>query len=268
MSTTIRSGSVRDVELTVANESIRADLVVPDDAQLLVVMAYPTAFGRHEPLHTHVAGLFNEQGIATMLCDLLTAEEEVVGELTGEFRRDVALLSTRLIACLDWIGTQPELRHLPIGLMGVATAAAAALQSAAHRTNAVRAVVVRGGRLDLAWWALGRVSAPCLLVAGEHDTALRDVYRSYLPYFASVDKEIALVSRTATPFPEQRAIEEFAALAASWFRRHLGLAQTVRSSSAGWPARPRPASNSYLQWWEFSRGPRRESLRRDPTSNV
>ncbi|HEU4994562.1 MAG TPA: dienelactone hydrolase family protein [Gemmatimonadaceae bacterium] len=221
MSTTIRSDAAREVVLEVAGEDIHADLVIPDDAHVLVVMAYPTAFGRHEAPHTHVARLFNQQGFATLLCDLLTSEEEMLGELTGEFRRDVPLLTTRLSAILDWCEAQPELRHLPVGLVGIGTAAAVALQCAAHRAKIVRAVVVRGGRLDLAWWALGRVHAPTLLVAGEHDTALREVYRAYVPYIGSQLKEVAIVPQACSPFAEQHMLDEFAELAAGWFTRHL-----------------------------------------------
>lgn len=70
------------------------------------------------------------------------------------------------------MGSQASLRDLRIGLFGASTGAAAALIAAAHRPEAVGAVVSRRGRPDLAGDALARVRAPTLLIVGGQDTTV------------------------------------------------------------------------------------------------
>ncbi|HEU4993339.1 MAG TPA: hypothetical protein VFT29_00885 [Gemmatimonadaceae bacterium] len=232
MSTMTRTDSARNVMLMVAGARIDADLVVPDEAIGLVVMAYPTAGSRRNSTHRRVAEILNEEGLATVVCDLLTDDEALLDDLRGEFRRDVPLLETRLAAIIGWCEKQPDLRDLAIGLLGVGTAAAAAIRCAARRSTSIHAVVVRGGRLDLAWHALGHLHAPVLLIAGEHDTALRDVYRLYLPYIGAFNKDVAIVPGAGGLFSEPRALDAFAERAAGWFTEHLDR----RDLPAGWTA--------------------------------
>lgn len=232
MATLARTQTSRPVTLFIRGAEIHAELTVPEDARGLIVFANPCGSSRANPKHQHVAGVLNDAGLATLFCDLLTSEEELLSNMTGEFRHDVALLSLRLTVITDWCRGLPTLAALPIGYLGVGAGAATAFMSAAQRSHLVRAIVVRGGRLDLAWTSLKQVQAPVLLVAGEHDEALRDAYTVCLPHIGATDKEVVIVPRAGQMFCEPTALDQFAEHAARWFAKHLPLEEEELAWSA------------------------------------
>ena len=130
----------------------------------MVIFAHGSGSGRFSPRNRYVAEAFNQKGLATLLFDLLTAEEEVLDEQTLELRFNIPLLAERLIATTDWVIKRPEYKHFKIGYFGASTGAAAALIAAAKRPDIIQAVVSRGGRPDLAGNALSLVKAPTLLL--------------------------------------------------------------------------------------------------------
>lgn len=198
----------------VAGEA-EAALVVPGGARGLVVFAHGSGSSRFSPRNRYVAGVLEEAGLATLLVDLLTAEEELVDLRTRELRFDIELLAERVAGAVAW--ARPL--ELPIGLFGASTGAAAALVAAARGPDAVRAVVSRGGRPDLAGPALAEVRAPVLLVVGGRDELVLDLNRraqAVLPH-----AELELVPRATHLFEERGALERVADLASTWFRRHL-----------------------------------------------
>lgn len=223
MSTTVRNVRSRPVTVFIRGAEIHAELTVPDDAQGLVILALPCGGSRTNPRHQHVACVLNDAGFATLFCDLLSPEEQLLSDITGEFRYDVQLLSQRLTGVTDWCASQPEIRDLPVGYLGVGAGAAASFLSAAQRPHVARAIVVRGGRLDLAWSSLGRVRAPVLLVAGEHDDALRAAYEVYLPSIAAPEKRVLVVPRAGPLFCEATTLDQFAEHAARWFTDYVPL---------------------------------------------
>jgi putative phosphoribosyl transferase len=156
--------------------------------------------------------------LATLLLDLLTAEEETAERAGGRLRFDVQLLAGRLAAALDWLATQRRTAALPVGLFGASTGAGAALLVAADRPTAVAAVVSRGGRPDLAGAVLGRVRAPTLLVVGGRDRSVLALNRAALEGLAGPAGGRAGASHL---FPEPGALERVAELAAAWFLAHL-----------------------------------------------
>jgi predicted O-methyltransferase YrrM len=143
------------------------------------VQFFNNYFG-HSPRNRYVARALHEAGLATLLLDLLTAEEEEVDAITAHLRFDIDLLARRLIAAADWLGGNSETANLGIGCFGASTGAAAALIAAAERPTAVGAVVSRGGRPDLAGPALRRVQAPTLLIVGGNDDPVIDLNRQAL----------------------------------------------------------------------------------------
>src|SRR5204863_4699273 len=172
----LRSRSTRDVTTIIPRSKACAQLTLPPDAKAAIILAYPTGNSRKHPKQQHIVERFNEAGLATLYCDLLTVEEEILSAITGEFRHDVQLLSVRLVAVTDWCHANLMLRGLPIGYLGAGAGAAAAFNAAAKRPELVKAIVTRGGRLDLAWTSLAKVTAPVLLIAGEHDAERRKSY--------------------------------------------------------------------------------------------
>ncbi|WP_034594048.1 dienelactone hydrolase family protein [Hamadaea tsunoensis] len=203
-----------------AGAALDGDLDRPDGATGIVLFAHGSGSSRHSARNRAVAAELRRHRLATLLVDLLTAEEEVVDARTRELRFDIDLLADRLIGIVDWLGGQPETAALPVGLFGASTGAAAALVAAAERPLAVRAVVSRGGRPDLAGPAVARVAAPTLLLVGERDPEvlrLNEAAREALRC-----RTLLRVIPTATHlFEEPGTLEQVAALAAEWFGEQL-----------------------------------------------
>jgi len=198
---------------------LHADLVVPDSPAGIVVFAHGSGSSRFSPRNRAVAGTLNEGGLATLLLDLLSLDEQRIDDLTGHLRFDIGLLADRVAGAIDWVGGEERTRGLNIGLFGASTGAAAALVAAAKRPDSVAAVVSRGGRPDLAG-NLPDVKAPVLLIVGGYDTAViemnRDAARQLL-----CENRIEIVPGAGHLFEEPGKLERVAELARDWFVRHM-----------------------------------------------
>lgn len=199
---------------------LAGDLTMPARAEAVVVFAHGSGSSRHSPRNRAVAGALADAGLATLLMDLLTAEEEVTDRATGALRFDVALLAERLVAAIDWLGERPEEASLQVGLFGASTGAGAALIAAAARPQRVGATVSRGGRPDLAGDALARVVAPTLLIVGGRDAPVIELNRAALDALGQRAR-LEIVDGATHLFEEPGALEEVARLARDWFLTHL-----------------------------------------------
>lgn len=194
-----------------------ADLVVPEQAHGLVLFAHGSGSSRLSKRNRWVAEVLQQQGLATLLCDLLSEDE-------ARDRRKVfntALLARRVGQAMEWVDQRADLKHLRLGLFGASTGAAAALLTAAQRPTHVRAVVSRGGRPDLAMACLPQVLAPSLLIVGGQDTDVLALNRQALPRLGG-PKRLEVVPGATHLFQEPGALESVAALAMAWFDRFLG----------------------------------------------
>jgi putative phosphoribosyl transferase len=192
----------------------------PEGAAGVVLFAHGSGSGRHSPRNRRVARALRETGLATLLIDLLTPEEEEIDLRTRHLRFDVGLLAERLAGATDWLSRNPETRNLRVGYFGASTGAAAALVAAAERPQQVGAIVSRGGRPDLAGEALSRVRAPTLLIVGGGDVTVIGMNREAMERLC-VEKRLEIVPGAGHLFEEPGALEEVARLAAGWFARHL-----------------------------------------------
>lgn len=199
---------------------IDADLHVPERAIGLVIFAHGSGSSRHGARNRYVAEELARHGFGTLLVDLLTADEALEDEITSQYRFDIPRLGQRVVGVIDWIAMRPELRHLPIGLFGASTGAAAALIAAAERPLIVRTVVSRGGRPDLADRALDDVASPALFLVGSRDM---DVIRLNNLAAARMNPhvEVALVPGATHLFEEPGTLEHVARRAADWFEIYL-----------------------------------------------
>ncbi len=205
----------RPVTITAGDVRIAGDLALPGPAHGVVVFAHGSGSSRHSPRNRSVAHRLNRAGFATLLLDLLTPAEE----LDRERVFDIPLLAERLAAATRWLATEPETARLPIGYFGASTGAAAALRAAAG-APAVRAVVSRGGRPDLAGEHLPRVQAPTLLIVGGDDDVVLRLNRDAAAALRC-PTELAVIPGATHLFEEPGALEQVADLAVGWFLRHL-----------------------------------------------
>jgi len=211
----------RPVRLEIAGEGLNADLTLPPDPTGLVMFAHGSGSSRHSARNRGVADVLQQGRLATLLLDLLTEEEDLTDARTAEFRFDIHLLADRLVGAIDWAEAHPELASLRIGLFGASTGAAAALIAAARRPGAVRAVVSRGGRPDLAERSLDAVVAPTLLIVGGRDDVVIELNRAAFERLKE-PKVLEIVPGATHLFEEPGALEQVSRLAGEWFRRHLG----------------------------------------------
>src|SRR5258708_22416549 len=179
---------------------LNGNLSLPAEALGLVVFAHGSGSSRHSSRNRAVAATLQHARLGTLLLDLLTEREERVDAVTAEYRFNIPLLATRVAAAIDWAGASAPTSTLPVGLFGASTGAAAALIAAADRP-AVRAVVSRGGRPDLAGAALERVVAPTLLIVGGQDEVVITLNQQAFSRL-SVPKQLQIVPGATHLFEE------------------------------------------------------------------
>lgn len=195
---------------------LAGDLTVPEDPRGLVLFAHGSGSSRLSPRNRAVARALNDRGVATVLLDLLTPVESTRRQAVF----DIPLLARRLVAAARWTRGAEQLAPLPLGFFGASTGAAAALRAAAELGNAVGAVVSRGGRPDLAWDDLPRVTAPTLLIVGADDVDVLELNRRAAARL-SCPNELAVVPDAGHLFEEPGALETVSELAGRWLTRHL-----------------------------------------------
>ncbi|MFC5510056.1 dienelactone hydrolase family protein [Massilia jejuensis] len=196
--------------------SLEGMLELPASPIGVVLFAHGSGSSRFSPRNRQVADDLRDAGIATLLLDLLTPEEDA----TWRNRFDIDVLSARLHAAARWLGTEPLTAPLPLGLFGASTGAAAALRVAADSGTGIAAVVSRGGRPDLAGAALAQVIAPTLLIVGGEDGAVIDLNRQALAQLGC-EKALEIVPGATHLFEEPGALAQVSALASDWFVRHF-----------------------------------------------
>jgi putative phosphoribosyl transferase len=203
-------------EVRIPPLGLAGTLKIPARAGALVIFAHGSGSSRFSPRNIEVAEALNLRQIATLLFDLLLSKEE--NDRRNVF--DVKLLSLRLLDAVHWVGEQPDVGKLPIGLFGASTGAAAALVAASSIGDRIGAVVSRGGRPDLAGNVLPKIKVPTLLIVGGADSGVIELNQSALKMLAG-DKAIEIVPNATHLFPEPGALEAVIELAAGWFERHL-----------------------------------------------
>jgi dienelactone hydrolase len=206
----VRAGSI----------TLEGNVTMPHQAEGVVLFAHGSGSGRHSPRNRAVARELQNAGLATLLIDLLTPEEELVDLRTRQLRFDIGLLAERLVAATDWLHDQEETRDLAIGYFGASTGAGAALVAAAERPDEVAAIVSRGGRPDLAGEALSRVKAPTLLIVGGADMPVIGMNEEAMAQLRAPTR-LAIVPGATHLFEEKGALEQVARLARDWFLRYL-----------------------------------------------
>lgn len=212
----------RYVQILSMGVRLEGIISIPDDAKGFVVFVHGSGSSRHSPRNQYVAQTLQEGGLATLLFDLLTAEEEETDLRTRQWRFDINILANRTAGVLEWLDMQPFAYGLRKGLFGSSTGAAAALMTAAELPELVGAIVSRGGRPDLAGRALPNVKAPTLLIVGGRDKTVIDLNQQALSQMQlGLGAKIIVVPDASHLFEEPGALEEAARFSRDWFQTHL-----------------------------------------------
>ncbi len=211
-----------DVSIPVKSTALYGNLFIPDNATGIVVFVHGSGSSRFSKRNRYVAERLNQSGLATLLFDLLTEDEEQIDNITREFRFNIPLLATRLITVTDWILSNSSLTKLKIGYFGASTGAAAALIAAANRIDNIHAVVSRGGRADLADESLAFVEAPTLLIVGSlDDSVIQMNIEAKDKMIKTKIKKLTIVNGATHLFEEPGKLDEVVELARDWFLKYL-----------------------------------------------
>jgi putative phosphoribosyl transferase len=210
---------MNEVQIQAGQAALSGNLHIPDGAAALVLFAHGSGSSRHSPRNQFVARTLNNAGLATLLFDLLTPEEESVDARTSEPRFNIGLLAERLVHATKWAKQQEQTRDLRIGYFGSSTGGGAALVAAAEIPQDVGAVVSRGGRPDLADEALPKVQAPTLLIVGGNDDVVIELNEQARDRMRC-EVKLEIVPGATHLFEEPGALEKVAKLASDWFLLH------------------------------------------------
>jgi putative phosphoribosyl transferase len=208
------------VRIPLGAVTLEGELHVPEQAIGVILFAHGSGSSRHSSRNKFVADQLQAAGLATLLIDLLTREEEAIDQHTGHLRFDIPLLAQRLGAATRWLAEEPSTSSFKIGYFGASTGGGAALLAAAAEPDRVGAVVSRGGRPDLAGPALSRVWAPTLLIVGARDLQVLELNRSAMGLIPA-ETRLEIVPGASHLFEEPGTLEMVARLAGDWFLRHL-----------------------------------------------
>jgi putative phosphoribosyl transferase len=205
----------REVVILVGDHQLNGFLNIPEGTKGIVLFALRSGRGRYRTGNQYVASVLHQKRIATLLVDLLDVREADIRSKVF----DVKLLVHRLETATAWVQDREQIRSLQLGYFGVSTGAAAALVAAADERTDVKAVVSRGGRLDLAEEALPRIEAATLLIVGGEDKPTIEVNRNAMARLRCV-KDLRIIPGAGHSFPEP-ALEDVGRLASEWFEAHL-----------------------------------------------
>lgn len=214
------------VSVKLGSISLQAEIVIPEDSQGIIVFAHASGSSRYSTRNRYLAHVLRQTGgLATILVDLLTKEEEVIDLRSGHFRNSITFLATRLVCITDWLLNNSITSVLKVGYFGDCVAGGAALLAAAQRPTVVEALVSRSGETCLTSKVLSYVQAPTLLIVGGNDLSVITMNKDALKQIQTSKKQLEIISGATYQFQEPGALDEVARLASGWFKHYLTFPQ-------------------------------------------
>jgi putative phosphoribosyl transferase len=216
----------KQIAIPVVSGMLKGNLIAPNDSRGIVFFVHGSGSNRYSPRNQYVAGVLENYGLATLLIDLLTTKENEEDARSQRYRFNIDLLAKRIVTITDWMCENSQARNLAVGYFGASTGAAAAVIAALQRKDRIKAIVSRGGRLDLAGSSIMRnVSIPILLIVGGNDSpAVLHMHQKILKQLQLVDRDrkgLVIIPGAGHLFEEPGSLEEVAQHAANWFRKHF-----------------------------------------------
>lgn len=205
-----------EISIPLASVTLKGELVLPENALGIVVFSHGSGSSRFSPRNKMVAELIQQNGMGTLLFDLLTEQEDRI----YENRFNIDLLVSRLIEATEWLMHNVETEEFPVAYFGASTGAASALRAAAYFEKKIKVVVSRGGRPDLALKALPMVTAPTLLIVGQLDVPLIQMNKEAFDQLHCI-KEMKIIPGATHLFEEPGKLIEVAEMAISWYKEYF-----------------------------------------------
>lgn len=210
----------QEIQVKTASVTLNAIWGPARDSRGIVVFAHGAGSSRFSVRNRQVAALMRQANMSTLLMDLLTEAEEKVDITTHEFRFDIGLLAERIVYIADWLKNDKRTADMPIGFFGSSTGAASALIAASQRPEQIKALVSRGGRVDLAEAVIPEVKAPTLMIVGGNDPIVKQINESAAQKF-NAEHELVTISGASHLFEEPGKLDEVAQQAKQWFLKYL-----------------------------------------------
>ena len=207
---------MKSVKIPINDRFIEADLTISSNK--VIIFAHGSGSSRFSIRNRFVASILQKAGFSTLLLDLLTKDEDAIDKITAEYRFNIELLSERLVYSVKWL--EDNLAIDGIGYFGASTGAAAALIAAAKYANNIKAIVSRGGRVDLAIYYIPKVKAPTLMIVGEKDDLVLQLNKKSMRYFKTINK-LSIIPNASHLFEEEGALEKVGEEAKAWFTKYL-----------------------------------------------
>ncbi len=213
---------VIDQEVAIRSDDIRLEgiLSVPEDPRGIVLFAHGAGSSRFSPRNQFVAESLLDNGFATLLINLLTQSEQRRDAVTAKLRCNVPMAAGRIDMAIEWIENHPQLADLDIACFGSGTGAAAALIAAVQRPLSVKAVICRGGRMDLAMQVAPDVKAPTLLLVGDKDDRTLS-HNIRAARKMQCEKKLTVIPGASHLFEEPGKLDEVARHSFLWLRDNL-----------------------------------------------
>lgn len=196
--------------------SLPGNLSIPKGAKAIVIFSHGSGSSRLSPRNNFVAKILQQEGLATLLFDLLTEDEDRI----YENRFNIDILTLRLIDVTHWVKSNKATKGLHIGYFGASTGSASALRAAAFYGEDIGAVVSRGGRPDLAMPYLHKVTAPTLLLVGGWDHEVLELNKRAKEKM-QCECKLQVIPRATHLFGEPGKLKEVAVQTAKWFSERL-----------------------------------------------
>lgn len=204
------------VNIPINGIKLGGELVIPPKAKGIVIFAHGSGSSRLSPRNRYVAEVLQKKNIATLLVDLLSIHEES----NYENRFDIDLLCERLSIITDWVSHNTSTYMLGIGYFGASTGAPAVMQTVLESQDSVKAIVSRGGRVDLTQELASRIHIPTLLIVGEKDYGVKNVNEAFFDKLSG-EKSLDVITNATHLFEESGCLEMVAKDAAKWFSKYL-----------------------------------------------
>lgn len=221
-----------DLMIETPEVALRAAMAIPKNARSIVLFAHGAGSSRNSPRNRYIAQKLQGAGFATLLMDLLTEEEERIDTFTGRLRFDIPLLAGRLESVTGWVLSQERMREFDIGYFGADTGAAAAFIAAIQRPQAVRAIISRGGRPDLAFHVLPEVRPPVMLLVGAKDQIVLDINREASKRLTT-EHSLVVIPGASHLFEEPGRLDTAARRARRWFTTYMRTPEELEYAGAG-----------------------------------